>query len=1153
MSEHFDPLLSQAETLGGTGADRPAPGPRAAAVGAPPFPVQGWDRYEFLGFLGQGGMGMVFRARDRRLGREVAIKFVRSDDERFLQRFMVEARAQARVEHEHVCKVFEVGEVEGRVFIAMQHLAGTSLDQATDLTLEQKVIVLRDAALGVHAAHMVGIIHRDLKPSNLMVERAEDGACRTYVMDFGLAREWNQEVTETGSVLGTPLYMSPEQARGEVSSLDRRTDIYSLGATLYHALSGRPPLAGANPLEVLSAIATSDIPSMRLGNPDLPRDLDAIVLKCLEKERSRRYASARAFAEDLERFLAGDPVLARPTGLLYRLQRRLRKHKQLALVGAAALTVVLVALGMALKTRRDAGRREQLAQQFAESMGRIEGLARYSALSPQHDIRPDLESVREEMTRVEQAMAAAGALANGPGNYALGRGHLTLDDSEKAIEHLQLAWDAGFRAPRVAYALGDVLGRSLQDQRLEAERIADPARRRARLEDLEATLRVRVLSFLRQARGSDAPAPAYLEALMASYEGRTDEAITRLDALEHQLPWFYEAPLLRGQLLQSRGWNFWNRGNPKAAEADFEAGRRALAAAALSGRSAPVVYAAQARLEEDAFYLEKWSQGHVMAAYERGLQAVDTALRVQADHVPSLILKAGLLDARADFTLGRGEQADALVEQAVRIARQALAAGPARVDAWRALGKAYYQWGSARLNQNQDPTEPFTLGLSAFESISPEKRDYQVENHLGLIHQLWSDFEDQRGRDPQAHLNGAIAAYGRATRMEPYQLPAWINLATCLQQRAAAPRANQPETDLQGALEALDQAQHLNPRHFVPYFVRGKVLLQRALIARARGADPGPDLRRSVEANRQGLAINPRIPNLHNGLGMALLELAQGAWDGGGDPGPASAQAAAAFRQAMTVAPRQVFGYLNLGDLLIRKARWEQHRVAGAALTEAGAVLRKGLQVAPGDLATLKNLGRIEAVRLESSLGAGGDPTRHWRQGEALFQRVLSQDAGNAIAWNYLGELRSAFARWQGRQGQATQASFERARQAFAKALDTTPEDPETLLNLARLGVHQAEWEQARGRNPAPQLAHALMTLAKILKQRPDWGQALALQGELFRQEAMTLDPSSRVQKARQARSAFEEAFRINRNLQGEWQGALAEVRSLSAPTAPSR
>lgn len=373
----MDPQFSQADTM----ADQSPPGlpaPRGPGNKADPdFPVKDWDRYEFLGFLGQGGMGTVFLARDRKLGREVALKFVRIENDRHLERFMVEARAQARVDHEHVCKVFEVGEVEGKVFITMQRIAGASLDAAAaELSLEQKVIVLRDAAKGVHEAHRVGIIHRDLKPSNIMVEKTEDGFLRAYVMDFGLAREWDQDVTETGSVLGTPTYMSPEQARGEALQLDRRTDIYSLGATLYHVLTGRPPVLGSNALEIISAIPSAEVPRMRGPLLDIPKDLEAIAFKCLEKAKSRRYDSAKSLADDLQRFLEGEPVLARPTGLWYRIQRRVRRHKQLAAVGAVALVVVLLALGTAIRTRRNASERERLAQRFTESMARIEATGR---------------------------------------------------------------------------------------------------------------------------------------------------------------------------------------------------------------------------------------------------------------------------------------------------------------------------------------------------------------------------------------------------------------------------------------------------------------------------------------------------------------------------------------------------------------------------------------------------------------------------------------------------------------------------------------------------------------------------------------------------------------------------------------------------------
>jgi serine/threonine protein kinase len=209
------------------------------------FPVEHWDRYEFQKLLGQGGMGAVYKALDKRLGRTVALKFIRGSDEQMTQRFMQEARAQSRLDHTGICHVFEVGEVEGKAYIAMQFVDGESLDKAQPgMSLTQKVQVMRDVCLAMHHAHEKGVIHRDLKPSNIMVEKRPDGSLVPVVMDFGLAREAGEGhgLTESGAVMGTPAFMSPEQARGEARHLDRRSDVYSLGATLFDVLTATSSL-----------------------------------------------------------------------------------------------------------------------------------------------------------------------------------------------------------------------------------------------------------------------------------------------------------------------------------------------------------------------------------------------------------------------------------------------------------------------------------------------------------------------------------------------------------------------------------------------------------------------------------------------------------------------------------------------------------------------------------------------------------------------------------------------------------------------------------------------------------------------------------------------------------------------------------------------
>ena len=1112
-SRQADPLFSRAETLDGRESPEDGqpslaePGGREDHPVEPGFPVSDWDRYECLGFLGQGGMGKVFHCRDRRLGREVALKFVRIDDERYVARFMLEARAQARVDHEYVCKVFEVGEVEGKVFIAMQYLAGLPFDAAArDLSLEQKVMVLRDAALGVHEAHRVGIIHRDLKPSNIMVEHEEDGSLRTFVMDFGLARDWNQDITETGSVLGTPAYMSPEQARGEVSRLDRRTDIYSLGATLYHLATGRTPVTGSNPLEILGAIASEDIQPMRGPGLDIPKDLEAITLKCLEKDCARRYTSAKALADDLDRFLSGDPVLARPTGLWYRLQRRARKHKQLVAVGAAALLAVLVALGVAIKSRHDAGRRERLARQFTEAMGRIESATRYSALSPPHDVRRDLAAVRDQMKQLQREMAEAGSIANGPGHYALGLGYWTLDDTEQAREHLQMAWDAGYREPRVAYAMSLALGQQYRDQLLEAERIPSADQREVRLREVERTFRDPALAFLRRVKGTDVPSPAYLEALLAFYEGHLDLALVRLRALGDELPWFYEAPLLRGSLLQARAWQAWNRGDREGALKDFAEGRLALEAAAIVGRSVPAVYAAEADLERNAFKMEKYGRGDVMGPFDRGMRSLNTALSLQPDHVPSLILKALLLGDLADVRAIRGENSEALAWQAVEAARSAVQAGPARADARIALGTAYYQLGSARFQRDLDPSEALSRALSAFAGLSMEKRDYTVWSVLGTVHRTFAQWEEGRGQDSTTHLDAAIESYRVATGMEPHLLPAWINLGTCLEQRALLPKAPQPSVDLQAAQEALERARNLNPKHLVPYFGLGRVHCDLALRIRASGGDPRPALLRSREMYRQGLAINAAIPQLWNGEGIALSELAQEAWDRGEDPAPWIAQTKVCYRAAIRVAPDQSFGYTNLSDLLIHEGLWSGHV---RALAEAEAVIERGRQVAPRDTGLLANAGRCQAVRVAWAVWTGADPRVSLKSGEAFLAQALAQDPKDHDAWQYLGELRAALTRWKAAWSQAADADFTAARTAFDQAQKANPEAQDTVLALGQLWEAQARWERAQGRDAGESLTRGLAQAGALLKVRPRWAEALALRGRLCLDQAETNAPNA--------------------------------------------
>jgi hypothetical protein len=291
-------------------ADTPADGNAAASEPPPSFPG-----HEILGELGRGGMGVVYKARDQELGRVVAIKTIAEGQHATPEqrdRFRAEAHAVARLHHPNIIAIHAIGAHANRPYLSLEFAEGGSLGQR----LAEKPMAPREAAAlvetlarAVHAAHQAGVVHRDLKPSNVLL--TSDGVPK--VSDFGLAKLLDAESGRTlsGQVMGTPSYMAPEQAEGHAKQVGPAADVYALGAILYHALTGRPPFLGESAMETLKLVTSTDVVAPHLLRTDIPRDLETICLKCLEKDPLKRYAGAEALADDLRRFLEGRPILAR--------------------------------------------------------------------------------------------------------------------------------------------------------------------------------------------------------------------------------------------------------------------------------------------------------------------------------------------------------------------------------------------------------------------------------------------------------------------------------------------------------------------------------------------------------------------------------------------------------------------------------------------------------------------------------------------------------------------------------------------------------------------------------------------------------------------------------------------------------------------------
>ncbi|HVK63435.1 MAG TPA: serine/threonine-protein kinase, partial [Polyangium sp.] len=389
------------------------PQPDATSSSTPPgpssIPLGLLTRFGEFHFLGSGGMGAVYRAKDRHLGRDVAVKFLHQADPETNRTLLREARAQARIEHEHACKVHEVGTDGDRPYIVMQYIAGEPLDLAGErMTREQKVRAVQQVSMALHEAHRLGIIHRDVKPGNIMIEQGEDGAYKPYIMDFGIAREMGKSIQMTASLAGTPAYMAPEQASGDAETLDRRTDVYGLGATLYDLLAGRPPFDGPHALAVMQQLLTEDPPPLGKIRPDVPEDLQAIVMKCLEKEQGRRYESALALGEDLQRFLDGKPVLARRASLGYVLFKAARRHKVRVALGTALLGVLLVFGVFWIRQRQALAEQTALARELGEDVKEMELFLSRAYSLPLHDIERERSIVRRQLQDIEARMVTLG-------------------------------------------------------------------------------------------------------------------------------------------------------------------------------------------------------------------------------------------------------------------------------------------------------------------------------------------------------------------------------------------------------------------------------------------------------------------------------------------------------------------------------------------------------------------------------------------------------------------------------------------------------------------------------------------------------------------------------------------------------------------------
>jgi eukaryotic-like serine/threonine-protein kinase len=1034
-----------------------APGSRAAAEDDLDF-LAGWDRYTVVSFLGAGGMGRVYKAYDPSLGRFAALKFLRWNDPVQLERFLREARSQARVDHAHVCKVYEAGHVAGRPYIAMQFIDGETLTECGDsLTLEQKVGTMREVAEAVHAAHRTGLIHRDLKPGNVLLERQEDGSWQPYVLDFGLA--WDQEaavgLTRTGAVTGTPAYLSPEQARGQ--PLDRRSDVYSLGVVLYELLSGRVPLRAGSLAESLIKVVSENPAPLRRLDPRIPRDLETIVMKCLEKEPQRRYDSARALAADLGRFLDGEAILARRASPLYRAGKWIRRNRALAGVLAGATALLLAGGAWSLRAQWRAEQRARVLQRFSQEVTRVESDMRLASLLPIHDTSREKEPLRRRREAIAEEMGRLGSVAAGPGHYALGRIDLALHDDESALDNLEQAWRLGERSPEVADGLGRVLGILYQKALLVVSESPEEPRERPPAEEppgaggktalpaaesrqrLERRYRVPALAYLRQGGATEAP---YVQAMIAFYDKRYDEALAKARQAYREVPWFYEAGQLEAEILLEQAEAAQSRGAYDEALGRFKQAGEVDARLLAVARSEPTLYAAECGRRLRVLLLEREAGSPAEEDFAAAAGDCDRALAIDPDLAEAYTNKAQVFWRWAQADGERGLDPTGKLRQAADLAQRAIALNPREVLAYNHLAGADRGLAQRAFARGQDPGPYLQVAIASLEkSLEIQPQVANTLNGLGNVYVVKARWESRNGRSPVAFLDHGIAYYRQAFAAEPLFIGALANVGM-----ASLDEAEYQIDQGSDALPAIDQAIAVlgdalkrNPKQPAVRNNLGTAYLTLGDYRLRRGEDPRQALDRAVGEFEALLPSGPETVNYLYNIGWAHRGQARWALDQGEDPTAELAAARKAYGEALRQAPE--------GDICLEAARverlaatWEARE--GRDLTvfarAAAAALARGRELNPRYPDLYQEEAELQRLLAEEAIAHGRPAAEAIRRGRAAAAHALALNPELAEALALSGALDLLASREAG-AGDDAKALARQAADALSQALERNP------------------------------------------------------------------------------------------------------------------
>ncbi len=706
-----------------------------------------------------------------------------------------------------------------------------------------------------------------------MVERGPGGEWKPIVLDFGLARDFDgPETMATGSIVGTPSFLSPEQANGK--QVDRRSDVYSLGATLYYLLAGSPPFEGT-PLEALGQLAFNDPVPLRNKAPSVPKELETVVMKCLEREPSRRYGSAKALADDMGRFLEGEPVLARRHGPITRLAKKARKHRLLSSLFALAALAIIASAAAAARSAIHAREQIAVANRFEQEVIYCEKRLEYAYTAPNGNPRAESERIAVELARIKGEITALGKAALGPGHYALGRVYLALHRGREAQAELELAWDHyHYRSSQVAYALGLAMASRYRDELGRAALIPAGAQREARLLALNKQFGEPAIGYFNLCEGHWADSRDYGEALCAFLEKRYGEAARMAASSLGAYPWLYDAAILEGDAYAAIGTMEREKGGNAGALNNYGLAEKAYDTAIKRAPNDAGGYEKLGLLETAVMTFMTYQTGaSPREAYEAALAACDNALKADPSSAGAFATRAYACWRWGEYQLYRGEDPSQALKEAAEAGERAVALAPSDPFALNELGTAFYIKGEWDLGKGGDPRASFASAENAYDkALSIDPSDVVALSNLGGIYGMTGQYLLQSGADPRQSLDKAVTTYRRVLARDPKEARALSNMGSVfgIQGEYEIKHGLDPSDSMARAIACFKDAAAINPNHANAWVNLGVANLTLAKYQNQRGKAAAESLQEALGDFDKALAIRPDFAAALSGKAEAL-------------------------------------------------------------------------------------------------------------------------------------------------------------------------------------------------------------------------------------------------------------------------------------------